>query len=67
MTTGSKVKVLQGYGYTDITDGISRFRRANDNTVGTVTAIAPRQQVYITLENGHKIITDRNCIFTIAK
>lgn len=64
MTTGTKVKILKGCGYTDITSGIDKFRRADDNTVGTITAIAPRRQVYIALDDGRKVITDMNCLLT---
>ena len=64
MTTGTKVKILKGYGYTDITSGIDKFRRADDSTVGTITAIASRQQIYITLDDGRKVVTDKNCLLT---
>ena len=60
--TGDEVYIRQGYGYTDHTDGIERFRRADHEVHGFITAIGARQQVFVTLDDGHSIVTGAHCI-----
>lgn len=59
---GDKIKIQQGVGYTDITDGINRFRRAQEDITGTIYDTGTYRRVYIKLANGHKVETDQEHI-----
>ena len=57
---GDKVKIQEGVGYTDITDGINRFRRAQEDVKGIIYDIGTHRRIYVMLESGRKVETDES-------
>lgn len=62
MKKDDKVTIKQGSGYDWNDNGIMRFRRAESDLSGTVIDLLPKQQVYIMLDDGRKVITGKHCI-----
>jgi hypothetical protein len=62
MDKNTKVTILQGFGYEWNDNGIMRYRRTESNINGVIIDLLPKQQLYIRLEDGRKVITGKNCV-----
>ena len=62
MNKNDKVTITEGSGYDWNDNGIMKFRRATFALQGVVIDLLPKQQIYICLDDGRKVITGKQCI-----